>query len=94
MNPAKYYHAFSNGMCYEFALGIGIDENHGAEEITPVDRTAVFAKLETILASVKLAPIVTPETAAPAADVAAATPGNASNTLPSTQQNGATPPNF
>jgi hypothetical protein len=94
MNPAKYYHAFSNGMCYEFALGIGIDENHGAEEITPVDRTAVFAKLETILASVKLAPVVTPETAAPAADVAAATPGNASNTLPSTQQNGATPPNF
>jgi len=41
---AKYYHAFSNGACYEFALGIGRSDECGG--ITTVDRQAVFAKLE------------------------------------------------
>ena len=59
---AKYYHAFSNGACYEFALGLGTEGDGNAEGITPVDRREVFAKLEKILATVKLQPATTTET--------------------------------
>jgi hypothetical protein len=64
---AKYYHAFSNGACYEFALGVATDGkgSGSVEEITPVKREAVFAKLEKILATVKLQPAVMPETQTP-----------------------------
>ena len=57
---AKYYHAFSNGACYEFALGISTDGD--TEEIKPVDRADVFTRLEKILATVKFQPAVMPET--------------------------------
>ena len=68
---ARYYHAFSNGACYEFALGVGTEGNVTGEGIKPVDRNQVFGKLEKILASVKLQPAVVPETepAAPSAGV-------------------------
>jgi len=68
---ARYYHAFSNGACYEFALGVGTEGNVDGEGIKPVDRDQVFGKLEKILASVKLQPAVVPETepAAPSAGV-------------------------
>jgi len=62
---AKYYHVFSNGNCYEFALGIGTEGDGAVEGITPVDREQVFGKLEKILATVKLQPTVVPETEAP-----------------------------
>jgi hypothetical protein len=58
---AKYYHAFNNGACYEFALGIGTESDGNVEGITPVDRQAVFGKLEKILATVKLQPASIPE---------------------------------
>jgi hypothetical protein len=48
------------------------------EEITPVDRGVVFARLEKILATVKLRPAVMPETQAPA--LAATTPADSSST--------------
>ena len=64
---AKYYHVFGNGACYEFALGVGTDSDHNVEEITPVDRKEVFGKLEKILATVKLQPVVMPETQMPEA---------------------------
>jgi hypothetical protein len=66
---AKYYHAFNNGACYEFALGIGTKSDGNVEGITPVDRQAVFGKLEKILATVKLQPAAIPEaeTSAPSA---------------------------
>jgi len=60
---AKYYHAFSNGTCYEFALGIATEGDGNVEGTTPVDRKQVFGKLEKILATVKLQPTVMPETA-------------------------------
>ena len=77
---AKYYHAFNNGVCYEFALGIATDgaAQGTVEEITPVDREVVFARLEKILATVKLRRAVMPETQAPA--VAATTPADSSST--------------
>jgi hypothetical protein len=63
---AKYYHVFSNGNCYEFALAIGTEGDGAVEGIRPVDRKQVFGKLEKILATVKLQPTVAPETEAPA----------------------------
>ena len=66
---AKYYHAFSNGACYEFALDLGTETDGSAKGIKPVDRQEVFAKLEKILATVKLQPAAAPgtETATPSA---------------------------
>ncbi len=89
---AKYYHAFNNGACYEFALGIATDGegNSNVEEIKPVDRQAVFARLEKILATVRLQPAVMPETQALVPAVAATTPADSSS--PSEHQTAA--PNF
>jgi hypothetical protein len=51
---AEYYHSYENGACYEFVLGLGT-EGYGAKEgIEPVNRDEVFAKLEKILATVKI----------------------------------------
>jgi hypothetical protein len=87
---AKYYHAFNNRACYEFALGIGTNDDGKAKEITPVDRQAAFARLEKILATVKLQPAVVPETPAPVPAVAATTPVDSSS--PAEHQEAA--PNF
>ena len=38
------------------------ESDGNVEEITPVDRQQVFARLEKILATVKLQPVVIPET--------------------------------
>jgi hypothetical protein len=62
---ARYYHTFSNGACYEFALGIGTEGDGNVEGVTPVDREQVFGKLEKILATVELQPVVVPETETP-----------------------------
>ncbi len=51
---AKYYHSYQDGVCYEFALGLGTSGTGIDEDLTPVDRDAVFKKLERILASVKI----------------------------------------
>jgi hypothetical protein len=89
---AKYYHAFSNGACYEFALGVSTDGNRrgSVEEITPVDRQTVFANLEKILATVKLQPGVMPETQAPVPAVASTTSDGTS----SKEERNVTSPNF
>ncbi len=77
---AKYYHAFNNGACYEFALGIGTESDGNVEGITPVDRQQVFGKLEKILATVKLEPAAAPQSAAPAPSAKEAVPDGTSNT--------------
>lgn len=76
---AKYYHAFSNGACYEFALGIATNDDSKVEEIKPVDREMVFARLEKILATVKLRPAALPETQTSVPAVAATTPAESSS---------------
>lgn len=88
----KYYHVFGDGGCYEFALGIATNDagNGDGGEVTPVDRQAVFARLEKILATVKLQPVVMPETQAPVPAVAATTPVDSSNTA----QHEVAKPNF
>lgn len=83
MKPAdtKYYHVFGNGGCYEFGLGITTNDagNGDGGEVAPVDLQAVFARLEKILATVKIRPAVMPETPAPVPAVAATTPADSSN---------------
>ncbi|MGA8437339.1 MAG: hypothetical protein WB762_05775 [Candidatus Sulfotelmatobacter sp.] len=62
---SKYYHVFQNGACYEFALKVATTESNSlpTTESTskPVNRDEVFARLEKILATVKINPIIAPE---------------------------------
>jgi hypothetical protein len=73
---SKYYHAFENGACYEFALKVattGVESDGGKH----VDSKEVFQRLEKILATVKISPAteVTASTpAAPSAPAAASNP--------------------
>jgi hypothetical protein len=53
-SDAKYYHVFENNACYEFTLGLGTGVDGGENETKPVNREEVFAKLQKILASVKI----------------------------------------
>ena len=69
-SDSKFFHVYQNGACYEFALNVTTD---ASEEglVKHVDRDKVFSRLEQILATVKIAPIVAPEVTAetPAATV-------------------------
>src|SRR5690242_11580825 len=51
-SDTKYFHTFQNGSCYEFALGLQTAEL--IDGIDPVNRDEVFAKLEKVLATVKI----------------------------------------
>ena len=63
-SDSKYFHVYQNGACYEFALNVTtIASSNGL--IKHVDRDKVFDRLEKILATVKIAPVV-PETTAEA----------------------------
>jgi hypothetical protein len=63
----QYYHSYENGACYEYVLGLGT-EGFGTERgIEHVDRDQVFAKLEKILATVKVNPVEHASVAEPAA---------------------------
>jgi hypothetical protein len=54
----QYYHRYENGSCYEFVLGLGTAGYGTDEGVVAINHDDVFAKLEKILASVK---IQTPE---------------------------------
>lgn len=56
---ARYFHVFENGTCYEFALALGTAGSE-VEGVSPVDRDRVFAKLEKILSTVKIASMPEP----------------------------------
>lgn len=91
---AKYYHVFSNGACYEFALGIATDGDANLDEVTPVDRGQVFAKLEKILATVNLQPGTGSETQKSAAAVAISTSPEPSHAAQPATEEKVTAPNF
>jgi hypothetical protein len=66
-SDAKYYHAFVNGACYEFSLGLSTqaqakdDQPRENEDPAPaVDRTQVFRRLQSILATVKIESVAAP----------------------------------
>jgi hypothetical protein len=62
---SKFYHAFENGDCYEFALQVATTAGETEEGSKAVDRDEVFQKLEKILATVKIQPRAeTPEVTA------------------------------
>ena len=65
-SDSKYFHAFQNGACYEFALNVTTVASE--DGITKhVDRDRVFDRLERILATVKITPVSpTPEVTAEA----------------------------
>jgi hypothetical protein len=65
-SDSKYFHAFQNGACYEFALNVTtVASDQGVTK--HVDRDKVFNRLEQILATVKINPVVTaPEVTAEA----------------------------
>jgi len=52
----QYYHSYENGACYEYVLGLNTAGYGTKESIEPVERDQVFAKLEKILATVKVNP--------------------------------------
>lgn len=54
----QYYHDYENGACYEYVLGLGTAGFATEGGIEHVNRDEVFAKLEKILATVKIAPKV------------------------------------
>jgi hypothetical protein len=62
---SKYFHVFQNGACYEFALKIATTKLDAPATTKPspnqINRDEVFQRLEKILATVKINPVVTPE---------------------------------
>ena len=71
----KYYHVFQNGSCYEFALGLETAIDSTTDEVKTsklVDRNEVFRKLNWMLSTVKIQPVVAPAKTVP--EVAAGTP--------------------
>jgi hypothetical protein len=62
----QYYHSYENGACYEYVLGLGTEGFATEGGIEHVNRDEVFAKLEKILASVKIKPVETEHGAEPA----------------------------
>jgi hypothetical protein len=56
-SEVRYYHLFDNGLCYEFAEGLGVTSMTSDNDVTPVDRQAVFGKLDKILSTVKIAAV-------------------------------------
>jgi hypothetical protein len=62
----QYYHSYENGACYEYVLGLGTEGFATEGGIDHVNRDEVFAKLEKMLASVKIKPVETQQSAEPA----------------------------
>jgi hypothetical protein len=50
----QYYHRYENGACYEFVVGLGTAGYGTDKDVEAVNHEDVFAKLEKILASVKI----------------------------------------
>ena len=53
----QYYHSYKNGACYEYVLGLGTEGFATEGGVEHVNRDEVFAKLEKILATVKINPV-------------------------------------
>ncbi len=53
----QYYHSYENGACYEYILSLGTAGYGVKDGAKPVNRDIVFAKLEKILATVKINPV-------------------------------------
>jgi hypothetical protein len=56
-SETQYYHNYVNGSCYEYTLGLNTEGLATEGGIQHVNRDEVFAKLEKILATVKVNPV-------------------------------------
>jgi hypothetical protein len=64
-SDSKYFHIYQNGSCYEFALNVTTVASQDGL-IKHVNRDQVFDRLEKILATVKINPVVAPDATAEA----------------------------
>ncbi len=62
-DETQYYHSYQNGACYEYVLGLGTEGFATEGGIRHVNHDEVFAKLEKILATVKINPPLEERTA-------------------------------
>src|ERR1700722_353581 len=53
-SDSKYFHVFQNGACYEIALSATTTPAQADASLKHIDREKVFARLQTILSSVKI----------------------------------------
>jgi hypothetical protein len=95
-SDVKYFHAFENSACYEFALNVTTVARPTEGGMKHVDRDKVFNRLEKILATVKINPVAPlpaiAETAASKNETPAApAPAPASEITASTPAASATP---
>jgi hypothetical protein len=58
-SDSKFYHVYQNNACYEFALNVTTLASQSDGDMKHIDRDKVFAKLERILATVKINPVET-----------------------------------
>ncbi len=65
-SDTKYFHAYQNGACYEFALNVTTVASQEDGEMKHVDRDKIFNRLRGILATVKVNPIEAEKEAASA----------------------------
>jgi len=63
----QYYHTYTNGACYEFVLSVGTAGYGVKDGVEPVNRDKVFARLDKILATAKVTPVVQEQVAETAA---------------------------
>ena len=56
----QYYHNYENGACYEYVLDLNTAGYGTRQDVRPVNRDEVFARLEKILATVKTRPVEQP----------------------------------
>jgi hypothetical protein len=56
-SETQYYHAYENGSCFEYVLGLGTSGYGTIDGLEPVNRDEVFARLEKILTTVKVRPV-------------------------------------
>ncbi len=56
-SETQYYHSYENGACYEYVLSVGTAGYGAKDGVEPVNRDQVFAKLEKIMATVKVNPV-------------------------------------
>jgi len=66
----QYYHSYENGTCYEYVLGLGTEGFATEGGIEHVSRNEVLARLEKILATVKIRPVEQEPIAEPAGGIA------------------------
>ncbi len=66
----EYFHSYENGACYEYVLRLGTEGFATEDGIEHVNRDEVFARLEKILATVKINPVVQEHVAEEAGGIA------------------------